>query len=94
MAHPLFLIKCCGDCPLRLVEKPAEPKLTVVHDLTKKEFEVAKALAEGLSNREICARMVLSNNTVKYHITNIIRKLPAVTNRTGVAIWVVKNDLA
>jgi DNA-binding NarL/FixJ family response regulator len=49
--------------------------------LTSREDEILRAAAEGLSNRQIAARFWLSEQTVKYHLTNIYRKL-SVGNRT------------
>ena len=47
-----------------------------IHDrLTPREVEVVALVAEGASNREIGARLVLSENTVKNHIRRILEKL-------------------
>jgi NarL family two-component system response regulator YdfI len=43
--------------------------------LSRRELEVLCLLAEGLSNREIASRLILSENTVKTHITSIYNKL-------------------
>lgn len=45
------------------------------YNLTKREIEVAKLLAQGLTNREICDMLFISLATVKTHIINIYRKL-------------------
>lgn len=50
-------------------------------DLTSREREVANFLALGLTNKEICARMHLSIDTVKTHLRNIYRKI-GVNNRS------------
>lgn len=52
--------------------------------LTAREEEVLALLAEGLTNQEIAARLIVSENTVKYHIQNVYTKLD-VTNRTEAA---------
>jgi DNA-binding NarL/FixJ family response regulator len=44
-------------------------------DLTKRERQVAKAVAEGLSNREIAARLNISERTVKARLTGVFQKL-------------------
>lgn len=45
--------------------------------LTKREMEVLRLVASGLSNREIGSKLVLSTRTVERHITNIYRKIDA-----------------
>ena len=54
--------------------------LTEVDPLTNRELEVAMLLAQGLDNRQIAERLVLSEKTVKNHLTRIYEKL-RVTNR-------------
>lgn len=51
------------------------------HSLSSREDEVLQLLAQGLTNAEIAARMVLEPSTVKTHIEHIFRKLNA-SNRT------------
>jgi DNA-binding CsgD family transcriptional regulator/tetratricopeptide (TPR) repeat protein len=54
--------------------------------LTAREEEVAALVAQGLSNREIAARLVLSERTVGNHVQHILTKL-GVPNRGRVAAW-------
>jgi DNA-binding NarL/FixJ family response regulator len=53
-------------------------------DLSGRESEVLKLLAQGASNREIAERLVLAEGTVKNHVSNILIKLHA-ANRTQAA---------
>jgi predicted ATPase/DNA-binding CsgD family transcriptional regulator len=55
--------------------------------LTRREREVAGFLAEGLSNKDIAARLVISQRTVETHVDHILGKL-GMTSRTQVASWV------
>ena len=55
--------------------------------LTRREREVAGFLAEGLSNKDIAARLVISQRTVETHVDNILGKL-GMTSRGQVASWV------
>lgn len=60
--------------------------------LTRREYQVLKHLAYGLSNREIGASMNISIETVKEHVQNVMRKLD-MSNRTAAAVWAVKRGL-
>ena len=61
-------------------------------DLTDREREVLALLVEGLSNREIADRLMVSLPTAKAHVHSITAKLQ-VSNRTEAAIVAVKHDL-
>ncbi|OZB84924.1 response regulator transcription factor [Microbacterium sp. 13-71-7] len=71
-------------------EPAAEPRL--VDMLTERELEVVAALAGGLSNKQIAARLNLGENTVKWHIRNMLDKSGA-TDRTQLALWAVRHGL-
>lgn len=59
--------------------------------LSEREFEIAKLLAKGKSNREISGLLFLSEGTVKNYLTSIFAKLE-LTNRTEVAVFMKKYD--
>jgi DNA-binding NarL/FixJ family response regulator len=61
--------------------------------LTKRESEVLKQLALGLSNKEIAQALDISYETVKEHVQHILRKL-GVADRTQAAVWAVRKGLA
>ncbi len=61
-------------------------------NLTKREREILSLVAEGMSNREIADKLVLSPETVKSHVAAILEKLN-VSDRTQAAIYAVRNGL-
>jgi DNA-binding NarL/FixJ family response regulator len=61
--------------------------------LTRREGEVLKQLALGLSNKEIAQSLEISYETVKEHVQHILRKL-GVADRTQAAVWAVRKGLA
>jgi LuxR family maltose regulon positive regulatory protein len=65
---------------------------TPLGELTAREREVLGLLAEGLTNREIAERLVVSEHTVHRHVTNILRKL-RLPSRTAAAAHAVRAGL-
>ncbi|WP_435286342.1 response regulator [Streptomyces bacillaris] len=61
--------------------------------LTEREREVLGLIADGRSNREIARALVLSEKTVKTHVSNILMKLD-LADRTQAALWAVRNGAA
>ncbi|MDZ5623187.1 response regulator transcription factor [Nocardioides bizhenqiangii] len=60
--------------------------------LTAREWEILCAVAEGLSNREVAARLVISEKTVARHLANVYAKL-GVPSRTAAAAWAHQEGL-
>ncbi|MFI0942576.1 response regulator [Streptomyces sp. NPDC021020] len=60
--------------------------------LTDRENEVLAHIADGRSNREIARALVLSEKTVKTHVSNILMKLD-LADRTQAALWAVRNGV-
>ena len=59
--------------------------------LSKREVEVARLIAEGLGNREIAARLFISERTVTTHVGNILNKL-GFDSRVQVAHWMATSE--
>jgi DNA-binding NarL/FixJ family response regulator len=70
--------------------KPGEG--TLIESFTERELEVAAALAEGLSNKQIASRLNLGENTVKWHVGNMLDKT-GTRDRTQLAIWAYQRGL-
>jgi two-component system, NarL family, response regulator LiaR len=72
---------------LRGSAKPAQGP-----QLTEREGEVIRLVARGKSNREIAETLVISEKTVKAHISNILGKL-GLGDRTQMAIHAIKTGM-
>ena len=62
--------------------RPAPPW----HPLSDREFEIARLIAEGLTNKQIAEQLVLAPKTVSAHVTHILTKLGA-ARRAEIAAW-------
>jgi ATP/maltotriose-dependent transcriptional regulator MalT len=72
---------------------PAAPPSSPVHaGLTRRELDVLRLLAEGLSNAQIAAHLVISARTVDHHLVSIYSKLH-VTSRTAAARYAHEQHL-
>jgi LuxR family maltose regulon positive regulatory protein len=70
---------------VRLAELGAAARPPVPADLSPREREVLELLADGLTNRQIAERLVLSEHTVHRHVANILRKLRVPTRAAAAA---------
>jgi LuxR family transcriptional regulator, maltose regulon positive regulatory protein len=64
--------------------KPLSPALGS-NELTKREMEVLRLVAEGMNNQSIAERLFVSDHTVHRHLANILRKLSVSTRAAAVA---------
>ena len=73
-----------------LVHKDME--VDKIKSLTRREMDVLKLMAVGGFNKDIAAKLNISERTVKNHISNIFKKIE-VTDRTQAAVFAIKNNL-
>src|SRR4030042_1845724 len=74
-----------------LISNIKKPPVTD-YQLTGQEKNILACLVEGLSNKEIARKLVLSLSTVKFHVSNILNKL-GVSSRTEAVSLAIKNKL-
>jgi DNA-binding NarL/FixJ family response regulator len=81
--HPAYASEAlpAGSGPPRALDELAE-------SLTRRELEVLQMLAAGLSNKEIAARLNISEHTVKFHVASILGKFGAGSRTEAVSIGI------
>ncbi|HET7555753.1 MAG TPA: response regulator transcription factor [Gaiellaceae bacterium] len=92
---PDALLAAMSGEPVRgLIGSVDQPRGAAVRDagLTERELEILRALGAGRSNREIAKMLWLAEQTVKFHLTNIYRKLN-VSSRTEAVHWAYQHNL-
>ena len=67
-------------------DQSLEVEAELSEEITSRETDVLRMLAEGLVNKDIAARLGISEHTVKFHISSILDKLGAST-RTAAVTW-------
>ncbi len=77
---------------LKNIRGDHDEELALFSNLTDREQEVLKLIANGLTNRKISEELVISENTVKGHVSNILSKLH-VADRTQVAVYAWQQGL-
>jgi NarL family two-component system response regulator LiaR len=83
--HPGVAKKVVGEFSRRAKEPS-------IDELTERELEVLRLIARGLSNRDIAEELVVSEKTVKTHVSSILSKLH-LDARTQAAIYAIKRGL-
>ena len=73
-------------------KQPARDADRPTPSLTERELDLLPLIAKGLSNREIAEKLFISENTVKYHIKNLLQKL-SLKNRTEAATFAIQQGL-
>jgi NarL family two-component system response regulator LiaR len=85
--HPDIARKLMADVAAREEKAPPAPD-----ELTERERDVLRLIAQGFSNQQIARELVISEKTVKTHVSSILSKLH-VEDRTQAAIYALKKGL-
>lgn len=83
LTHILATALCQGNKPSR------EPD---INNLTKREKEILKQIANGQTNKHIARQLDITEGTVKVHVKHLLKKMKLRT-RVEAAVWAVKNDV-
>jgi two-component system nitrate/nitrite response regulator NarL len=83
--HSIYTAPALPDPPGRTARK-------LVAALTRREIEILRLAAEGHSNAQVARAQSVSEQTVKFHLSNVYRKL-GVANRTEAGRWAQTNGL-
>lgn len=81
-----------GKLLAQVAQNPASKDTTQAADLSERELEVLKLLAQGLTNAEIAERLYLTRGTVRNYVSSILSKLD-VDDRTQAAILAIRHGL-
>ena len=71
---------------------PATQQNDALEDLTRRELEILRLVAQGRSNAELARQLWVTEQTVKFHLSNVYRKL-GVKNRTQASFWAQMHGL-
>lgn len=69
-------------------DQPLEVEAELSEEITSRETDVLRMLAQGLVNKDIAARLGISEHTVKFHISSILDKLRASTRTEAVTLGI------
>ncbi|HET9590676.1 MAG TPA: response regulator transcription factor [Anaerolineales bacterium] len=73
----------------QVAQQSASPREDRAEGLTERELDVVRLVAQGRSNQEIARELVISEKTVKTHVSNILGKLD-LEDRTRLAIYAIR----
>jgi predicted ATPase/DNA-binding NarL/FixJ family response regulator len=81
-----------STAPALSLEQPVSATVLAAERLSRREREVAKLVARGLSDRQIAALLVVSRRTAESHVAHCLSKL-GLSSRAGLAAWAVEVGL-
>ena len=77
---------------IKNVSRATSPKNKTIYNLSPREQEILKLIAQGLSNADIADRLYLSEGTIRNYTSNLFQKL-GVSDRTQAAVVAIKHGL-
>lgn len=89
---PSMAVRLLDEFRSLAVSAPREPAAAPVDELSERELDVLRLVAQGLSNKEIADALNLSEHTVKTHLANILEKLH-LRSRAHAAAYAVQAGL-
>jgi DNA-binding NarL/FixJ family response regulator len=84
--HSIYLAGATASPPAAVTTAPAAPATDDWCGLTRRELEILQLVAEGHSNAQLARMLWVTEQTVKFHLSNVYRKLD-VANRTEASRW-------
>jgi NarL family two-component system response regulator LiaR len=84
--HEVTLHPLVAERVLRNIRGGDSEEPALVTELTERELDVLRLIAKGMTNSQIAENLVISENTVKGHVSNILSKLH-LADRTQVAVY-------
>jgi len=93
--EPALVAKALGGISRQRAQPPppADPEAGKIERLTRREREVIALVLEGLQNRQIAERLVISETTVSHHLTSIFAKL-GLANRFDLIVYAYRHGLS
>lgn len=86
VVHELVVLNSEAGSPIRPAAGRTAPADELTEPLTPREREVLRLLASGLGNKEIAAKLKISEHTAKFHVASILGKLGAASRAEAVSI--------
>lgn len=74
--------------PVEDSENDQEQETEMLEEITPREIEILRLLAEGLANKDVARHLGISEHTVKFHISSILEKLGAATRTEAVTLGI------
>jgi DNA-binding NarL/FixJ family response regulator len=86
VVRELVVLGSESSAPMRPAAAGSAPVDELTEPLTPREREVLRLLASGMGNKEIAAKLKISEHTAKFHVASILGKLGAVSRAEAVSI--------